>query len=130
MAQAHPNPDPISNVRLYVAGVAKSLVERLYGPDGPAWGTSLSSLENTITAVREALAEQMLQQALTRQSLVYSSTPTTPPGCPGCQGATLPRPPEPRFVTTSVGEAQWLEPHLYCPNCRKAFFPSVQEPRP
>ena len=29
-------------VRAYVEGVAKNLVEKLYGPKGPAWGTQLT----------------------------------------------------------------------------------------
>lgn len=33
-------------VRSYLEGVAKNLVERLYGPAGPAWSTKLTELED------------------------------------------------------------------------------------
>jgi hypothetical protein len=32
-------------VRAYVEGVAKSLVDRLYGSEGPAWGTKMTAIE-------------------------------------------------------------------------------------
>ena len=130
MARAHTNPDPIAEIRLYLQGVAKSLVDRLYGPDGPPLGTTLSSLEGTIAGVRGALSEQMLQQALSRQGLACSAGPPDSLCCPTCQRSTQPRDPEPRVVDTSVGEAQWSEPHRYCKKCRRSFFPSVPEPRP
>jgi hypothetical protein len=129
MARAPINTDPIADIRLYLQGVAKYLVDRLYGPDGPVRGTSLTSLESTVSAVHVALAEQFLQEALSRQSLAYSQAAPDGVHCPGCQQPTLPRPPEPRVVRTDVGTAQWLEPHCYCPRCRKAFFPSVGQPR-
>jgi hypothetical protein len=130
MARAHSNPDGIAEVRQYVMGVAKSLVDRLYGGDGPALGTTISSLEQTIELVRTALSEQMLHLALSRQSLACSSAPPESVCCPTCQRPTEACDPEPRVVTTAVGRADWLEPHHFCHNCRKAFFPSVARPRP
>jgi hypothetical protein len=127
MAYAHTNPDPIADVRLYLQGVAKYLADRLYGPAGPAWGTTLTQLEDTISAVRQTLSEQLLNLALSRQAL---AVPAEAPRCPGCQAPTDPRPDEPRVVRTDVGLAVWSEPHYFCRKCRKAFFPSVGEPRP
>jgi hypothetical protein len=130
MARAHTDSDAIAEVRHYLTGVAKSLVDRLYGPDGPALGTTLSSLEGTIDSVRRALAEQMLQQALSRQSRACSAALPDPVCCPGCQRPARRRDPEPRVVSTDVGRAQWLEPHYFRTKCRKAFFPPVQGQRP
>jgi hypothetical protein len=130
MARAQSNPDPIAEVRQYLSGVAKSLVDRLYGAEGPPLGTTLSCLEQTIESVRTALCEQMLHLALSRQSLTCSSAPPEAVCCPTCQRPTEARDPEPRVVTTDVGRAHWLEPHHFCPKCRKAFFPSVARPRP
>ena len=45
----------VDKVRAYVEGVAKSLVDRLYGPTGPAWGTKFSEIEETVAAVRKIL---------------------------------------------------------------------------
>ena len=36
----------------YIKGVAKNLVDRLYGPAGPAWGTKFTELEDTVAARR------------------------------------------------------------------------------
>jgi len=127
MSRADTTSDPIADVRLYLQGVAKSLVDRLWGASGPALGTTLSQLEQTTAALQRCLAEHLLTAALSRQA--EAATAAAAP-CPSCRQATLPRPPEPRLVKTSVATAQWLEPHYYCPKCRKGFFPSVQEPRP
>jgi hypothetical protein len=131
MVRAVSSPDPIAEVRRYLQGVAKSLVDRLFGPEGPAWGTTLSSLEATIASVRTALSEQMLTLALSRQSAACSAQAQTESvRCPGCQSPTQTNDPESRVVSTAVGWAHWSEPYYFCPKCRKAFFPSVGQPRP
>ena len=60
MARVPTDPDSIADLRLYLQGVAKYLVDRLYGPDGPARGTALASLEKAVEAVRLALSEPIL----------------------------------------------------------------------
>jgi len=37
----------------HLEGVAKNLVDRLYGPAGPAWGTKFSELEETVATIRQ-----------------------------------------------------------------------------
>lgn len=130
MACAHSNPDAIAEIRFYLHGVAKSLVDRLYGPDGPAADTTLTALEKTIESVRSTLSEHMLALALGRQSDAYSCAPPESTCCPSCQRPTQARDPEPRIVATDVGRAEWLEPQRYCTKCRRAFFPSVALPGP
>ena len=117
---------PAEPVRPYLEGVARSLVERLYGSDGPAWGTTLCSIEDTIRAVRHVLAEKMLDEALQRQAASVAERPQTFRACPGCGGEPEPDPDrdEPRILATTVGEAEWTEPGAYCRKCRRAFFPS------
>lgn len=113
----------------YVEGVAKSLVDRIYGPQGLPWGTSLTELEDVVLAVRQALSEKMLAQALERQAQTAEARPEPYQKCPGCQGPVEAEPePEPRDVQTRAGKAAWDEPHTYCRKCRRAFFPSEQEP--
>jgi hypothetical protein len=105
--------------------VAKNLVDRLYGPDGPPWGTKLTELEDIVVAVREALSEKMLAQALERQAA--TERPEAFQSCSGCGGPVEGRDPEPRIVQTRGGGAIWSEPQEYCRKCRQSFFPSVEE---
>jgi hypothetical protein len=120
---------PAEPVRPYLDGVAKSLVERLWGADGPAWGTTLSSIEDVIRSVRHVLAEKMLDEALQRQAGTVAGRPGAFRACPKCGGEPEPGPEgEPRIVATTVGEAEWAEPGTYCRKCRRSFFPPVQEP--
>lgn len=118
-------------VRPYLEGVAKSLVDRLYGEKGPAWGTKLSEMEDTILAIRQVLSEKMLDEALDRQVSTTGERPAAWQSCPKCGQQVEDKPPkegdEPRHLQTRVGEAEWLEPKTYCRTCRRSFFPSDQE---
>jgi hypothetical protein len=117
-------------VRPYIEGVAKSLVDRLYGAEGPAWGTKLSEIEDTIVAIRQVLSEKMLDEALQRQADVAEQRPAAFQCCPKC-GKEVQKEPDmdgsPRVLQTRVGAAQWQEPETYCRKCRRSFFPSDQE---
>jgi hypothetical protein len=123
-------PAVVEQVQPYLEGVAKSLVDRLYGPAGPPWGTKMAELEDVVVAVRQALSESMLAQALQRQAQTAETRPEPFQKCSGCAGPVEAKPePEPREVETRGGDAIWEEPHCYCRKCRQAFFPSEQEPR-
>jgi hypothetical protein len=113
-------------VRSYLEGVAKSLVDRLYGAHGPPWGTKLVAIEDTIKAVRQVLSEKMLDEALERQATTVEQRPDDFQRCPKC-GKEVERDPDRddfRIHQTDVGEAEWREPATYCRNCRRSFFPS------
>jgi hypothetical protein len=120
-------------VRPYLEGVAKSLVERLYGPQGPAWGTKLKEIEDTIRALRQILSEKVLDEALQRQANTAPTRPAAWQCCPKCGKEVGDKPKDddkaigPRVLQTDVGEAEWLEPETYCRKCRWSFFPSEQE---
>ena len=118
----------LERIHPYVKGVAKNLIERLYGPKGPAWGTRLEALEDVALAVRELLSQAMLEQALERQAAEEAERPAEYQACPGCGRPAQARDPEPRILQTRGGEVQWSEPHEHCRACRQAFFPSEQEP--
>jgi hypothetical protein len=121
-------PAAVEQVQPYIEGVAKNLVDRIYGPDGLPWGTKLSELEDMVIAVRQVLSEKMLAQALERQAQAAEQRPEPFQKCSGCSGPVETKPDaEPRNVTTRAGEAEWDEPHCYCRKCRQAFFPSEQE---
>jgi hypothetical protein len=140
MAKPKKSTQEVEKVEPYLEGVAKNLVDRLYGPQGPAWGTKLTELEDVVVAVREALSEKMLAQALARQAAVPGEQrPPAYQRCPQCGKAVTAQAkadvtepgdnagPPPRRVLTRAGQAQWLEPQDYCQPCRRSFFPSEQE---
>ena len=112
MARFHIPTHQADPVRPYLEGVAKSLVDRLYGPNGPAWGTQLTALEDTIRAIRQVLSEKMLDEALERQAKTLDERPAAFQGCPKCGAAVERDPPKDasRVVQTDVGEAEWCEP--------------------
>jgi hypothetical protein len=129
MARKKKVPAAVEPVQAYIEGVAKNLVDRIYGPQGLPWGTKLTELEDVVIAVRDALSEKMLAQALERQAQTAEQRPDPFQKCSGCAGPVEDKPdPEPRNVQTRAGEAEWDEPHCYCRKCRQAFFPSEQEP--
>lgn len=120
-------PASVKPVEPYLEGVAKSLVDRLYGPEGLPWGTPLEELVDTVDAIRKVLSEKMLAGALQRQAQ-SERRPEPFARCSGCGGPVQDKPDaEPRNVATRVGEAEWNEPHGHCRKCRQAFFPSEQE---
>jgi hypothetical protein len=128
MARSKKHSAKAEQVRAYVKGVAKNLVDKLYGPDGPPWGTTLTDIEDLLLEVREVLTEQMLDLALSRQAQALPQQSPDQRICPTCQ-QPLPCPDDnARIVQTRAGEAEWTEPEGYCPRCRRAFFPSVQKP--
>jgi hypothetical protein len=128
MAQAKKRTSQVENVRPYVEGVAKNLIDKLYGPDGPPWGTKLTEIEDLLLAIREVLTEKMLADALARQAAAQAQGPTAWRTCPGCRQPLPCEDANERIVQTRAGEAQWSEPEGYCDRCRRSFFPSVQKP--
>ena len=128
MARAKKRTPKVEEVRPYVEGVAKNLIDKLYGPDGPAWGTRLTEIEDLFLAIREVLSEKMLADALARQAAAQTQAPTPYRTCPGCQQPLGCADTQPRNLQTRAGDAAWTEPEGYCDRCRRAFFPSVAEP--
>jgi hypothetical protein len=127
MARSKISTAPADPVRAFVEGVAKNLIDRLYGPDGPPWGTKLTELEDMVLAVRQVLSEKMLDEALQRQANTAASRPEAFRCCSKCGQEVAMDDPDPRIMQTRGGEAEWLEPATYCNRCRRSFFPSGQE---
>ena len=126
MARSKTRTPKVEQVRPFLETVAKNLVDRLYGPEGPPWGTTLTDIEDLLLQVREVFTEQMLDSAIARQAQALLDQPEAACTCPGCQQALDCGDANPRLVQTRVGETEWSEPEGYCPRCRRAFFPSVQ----
>jgi hypothetical protein len=114
------------HLRPVLQAAAKNLLQHLYGPEGPAWGTRFAEMEQVVKRLSDYLGTELLQQALQRQADQPVPEPLRP--CPGCGKPTEARDPEPRSVQTDRGIANWQEPAAHCDRCRKAFFPSVEEP--
>jgi hypothetical protein len=75
MARAKKRTPKVEEGRPYVEGVAKNLIDKLYGGDGPAWGTKLTEIEGLFVAIREVLGEQRLAEALARQAAAGAKGP-------------------------------------------------------
>jgi hypothetical protein len=118
----------VEEVRPYVEGVAKNLVDKLYGPAGLPWGVPLTEREDVCLGVRAVLTEKMLEAALERQAADHPRRPSEFGACPGCHRPLDRDDVEARLVQTRAGQAEWLEPQAYCRGCRQAFSPSVPKP--
>jgi hypothetical protein len=125
MARSKKRTPQTEAVRGYVEAVAKNLIDKLYGPEGPRWGTKLTEIEDLFLEIREVLSEKMLAHALARQAAGAAATPAC---CPGFQRAAASVATNERVVETRAGAAEWAEPERYCDRCRRDFFPSVAEP--
>ena len=128
MARAKKRTPKVEEVRPYLEGVAKNLIDKLYGPDGPAWGTKLAEIEDLFVAIRAVLSERMLADALARQAAAQAKGPAPYRTCPACQQPLVCADTNERIVATRAGDAAWPEPEGYCDRCRRSFSPSVQEP--
>jgi hypothetical protein len=126
MARGKKRTPQVEELRPYVEGVAKNLVDKLYGPRGPAWGTKLTEIEDLLLDIREVLTEKMLDLTLAQQAAA-GERPASYRACPGCRAPLPCADTNPRILQTRAGEAEWPEPEGYCDRCRRAFFPSVQK---
>src|SRR4051794_4632295 len=114
MAHAKKRTPQVQEVRPYVGGVAKNLIDKLYGADGPAWGTKLTQIEDLFLAIREVLSERMLADALARQAAAHAQGPPGARTCPGCQQPLACPGANERIVQTRAGEAAWAKPEGSC----------------
>jgi hypothetical protein len=128
MAKEIPALEIPAHLRPLLQAAAKNLLHHLYGPEGPAWGTRFADMEQVAKQLSNYLGTELLQQALQRQD--DQPVPEPLRRCPSCGRPTEGRDPEPRSVRTDRGTADWQEPASQCDRCRKAFFPSVEEPGP
>src|SRR4051794_4258270 len=113
-----PTTATVEALRPYLDGVARKLADDLWGPAGPAWGTTLTELEEVLLETRDLLTRQVLQLGLQRQATApVDQRPTAYRHCPTCRGAVAAAAaePPPRQVDTRAGAAHWQEPQAYCP---------------
>lgn len=125
MARQKSTRPEVAEYQQYLEGVARNLATKLYGPEGMPWGTTFEDLEELVFQLGQSISRELLNQVLRKQA-----SNTMPPGaelCPTCQKPPEAVDPEPRIVTTRVGDAEWSEPQRHCRHCRRSFFPSVPE---
>jgi len=130
MARVQKRTPQVEELRPCVQGVAKSLGEKVYGPAGPAWGTTLTQREDPRLEIRAALTEKLLDLSLAEQATALAPRPQP---CRDCPGGHQPRPgaqSNPRLVQTRAAQAPWPEPAGYCSRCRRACFPTAHAPGP
>jgi hypothetical protein len=128
MARAKKHAPKVEELRPSVEGAAKNLVEKLDGPHGPARGAKLTEIEDALLEIRDVLTEKMLDLSLAQQAAAADRGPPPYRHCPGCHQPLPCDATNPRILRTRAGEAQWAEPEGPCGRCRRALFPSVQEP--
>ena len=85
MARSQKRTKEVDDVRTYLEGVAKNLADKLYGPQGPAWGTRLSEIEALVLDMREILSDEFLKMALARQAAAHEQAAADFRCCPSCQ---------------------------------------------
>jgi hypothetical protein len=126
MARSPASNPQIETLRHYLEGVAKKLADDLWGPQGPAWGTRLTEMEDLALAARDILTQRFLQLGLERQAQTFQQQPPSEAAaCPSCQRPfTQTAEPAPRHLQTRGGPVHWDEPQASCTRCRRAFFPS------
>lgn len=115
-----------AQLRPVLHATAKNLLHHLYGAEGLPWGTRFAELEDLVVELCDSLGSELLGQALQRQA--QQPVPKPLQHCPSCGRSAPLGDLEPRTVTARRGRADWQEPSSHCDRCRKAFFPSVQEP--
>ena len=126
MARTSKSNSQAESQRRYLEGVAKKVADELWGPNGPAWGTTMTELEDLALAARAIVGQKLMQLGLERQAA--ADRPAESTACPDCgRPFEEPTTPEPRTMATRAGEVGWDEPREHCPRCRRSFFPSEQE---
>src|SRR3954471_21428918 len=99
MVNAEKAPREVDNCRHLLCGVAKNLADRCYGPDGPAWGTPFSALEDVALRLAQSVRKAFLDLALSRRANAFPRSPPPPLClCPPRERDTLPKDPEPRLL--------------------------------
>ena len=113
-------------VREEIRRFAEQLRRKVYAEGYPEWGTLFSEIEELGVQIGDAVCREFLEQTVSQQAGSDAEVGRDH-RCPTCDGPLEPREAAPRPLLTRRGEIAWQEPQAYCPKCRKAFFPSVEE---
>jgi hypothetical protein len=96
MARAKKATAKVEELRPYVEGVAKNLVDKLYGPAGLPWGVTLTELEDLCLGIRVILTEKLMDVARLVQTRAGEAEWLEPQAyCRSCRQAFFPSVQEP-----------------------------------
>ena len=110
-------------IRQQVREFARKLMSE-QGPRKGQPGVSLFTvLEDAAIAVGDAVTEELIEQELALHAEHGCD-------CPQCGQRGLRKGERARVIQTRRGEVKFTEPELYCPRCRRAFFPSLGKAGP
>lgn len=101
---------------------AAAVARKLFGEQGPAWGTQFADIEAVASVVGKIVATAMTATAVRSQA--ETGVPEAHQSCPVCRTCGNLADPEPRSVQTFDGHVEWSEPKRTCSICGKSFFPS------
>jgi hypothetical protein len=74
-ARAKQRTPQVEEVRPSVEGGAKNLIDKLYGPEGPAGGTKRTESEDLFVAIGAVRSAKRLADALARQAAAQAQGP-------------------------------------------------------
>lgn len=111
-----------AELRLRAMELGKKMALAAYGDDGPGLDVDLTAIEDLAGELSQALVAGVCEEAARRQAQRIGPVHA----CPGCgRECAVETPSEARPIQTRHGPFQWPEPQCYCPQCRRAFFPSA-----
>lgn len=102
----------------------KIVAKNAYGEDGPDLDVDFDQMEQVAAAVSRGLTRGTLEQLAQRQA---QQLPEQLP-CPACQ-KSCPVRTRPRRVVARGATVTLHEPVAHCPDCRRDFFPSANQPQ-
>src|SRR4051812_46568453 len=88
----------IDQIRQSLQGTAKNAMQKLWGAEGPPWGTSMDNLEELALQIGQVVSREVLQQSL--QAQAHTPPPAAATLCPCCGRPTSAKPPEPHVART------------------------------
>lgn len=105
-------------IRQQLREFAMKLISEQSPREGQPGVPLFTLLEDAAVAIGDAFTEELIEQELSRHCEHGCD-------CPQCGQRGLRKGERERSVQTRRGKVKFTEPELYCPRCRRAFFPSI-----
>ncbi len=105
-------------IRQQLREFAMKLISEQSPREGQPGVPLFTLLEDAAVAIGDAFTEELIEQELSRHCEDGCD-------CPQCGQRGLRKGERERSVQTRRGKVKFTEPVLYCPRCRRDFFPSI-----